>query len=125
MKKKAYLEYHSRIPSSPGPQYPSLLSINNFPKKLPVNALDPPITNPIKPVTPTKIVPLEKPIMAENLSGRSDPEEDQMTSGTNVQTMATPNAPAIKAVKADPLNQAEIPPIKIINTQYGMIAPKI
>jgi len=64
-------------------------------------------------------------MMAENLSGRSDPEEDQMKSGTNIQTMPTPNAPAMKAVKADPLNQAEMPPIRIINTQYGIIAPKI
>ena len=117
MKKKAWPEFRTILLLSLRHQYPPFLSINNLPKKLPVNALDPPIRNPIEPVISTKIVPLEKPMMAANFSGKSEPEEDQMTRGSNTQTIPTPNAPAIKAVKAGPLNQAEMPPISIIITQ--------
>ncbi len=85
-----------------------------MPRKLPVKALDPPIKKPIDPVIPTKIVPLENPMISENLSGRSESEIDQMINGASIQTVATPNAPAINASKADPLYQAETPQIRII-----------
>ena len=68
------------------------------------------------PVMPTKIVPLEKPIMWENLSGRSEPDAGQIVNDTMIQTLATPMAPAIKARKAAPLNHAETAPIRIIIT---------
>ncbi|EPR69241.1 hypothetical protein ADICYQ_1741 [Cyclobacterium qasimii M12-11B] len=60
------------------------------------------------------MAPLEKPIISENLSGRSEPETDHMTNGASTQTLATPNAPAMKARNADPLNQADTPQIRII-----------